>query len=172
MSISSRSWRARTPFVVVGGVAVLFGAALTRAASGTEAASPPPLVPPPITVLTSKPGVDRGLIFVAPKQNPPTATQEGPEIIDNQGRPVWFQAVGANQQAANFRVQQYRGQSVVSWWQGITVPNSPGEGQGVDYVYDHAYHQIAVVAAGNGYQADLHEFRITPRGTADRKSVV
>src|SRR5580693_5638002 len=166
MSIPSRSWRARSPYFLIGGLAVLLGAALTRAASGTEPASPPPLAPPPITVLTSKPGVDPGLIFVAPKQTPPSATQQGPEIIDNQGRPVWFQAVGANQQAANFRVQQYRGESVVSWWQGITVPNSPGEGQGVNYVYDHAYRQIAVVAAGNGYQADLHEFRITPRGTA------
>ena len=166
MSIPSRSWRARSPYFLIGGLAVLFGAALTRSATGTEPASPPPLAPPPITVLTSKPGVDPGLIFVAPKQTPPSATQQGPEIIDNQGRPVWFQAVGANQQAANFRVQQYRGESVVSWWQGITVPNSPGEGQGVNYVYDHAYHQIAVVAAGNGYQADLHEFRITPRGTA------
>ena len=133
---------------------------------GAEAASAPPLAPPPITVLTSKPGVDPGLIFVAPKQNPPSATQEGPEIIDNQGRPVWFQAVGANEQAANFRVQQYRGESVLTWWQGSGVPTGPGEGQGVNDVYDHAYRQIAVVAAGNGYQADLHEFRITPRGTA------
>jgi hypothetical protein len=166
MSLSSRSWRVRSPYFLIGGLAVLFGAALARAASGTEAASPPPLAPPPITVLTSKPGVDHGLIFVAPKQNPPTATQEGPEIIDNQGRPVWFQAVGANQQATNFRVQQYRGESVLTWWQGTGVPTGPGEGQGVNYVYDHSYHQIAVVAAGNGYQADLHEFRITPRGTA------
>ena len=74
--------------------------------------------------------------------------------------------MGASEQAANFRVQQYRGESVLTWWQGTGVPTGPGEGQGVNYVYDHAYHQIAVVAAGNGYQADLHEFRITPRGTA------
>jgi hypothetical protein len=141
-------------------------ALVASSAATAPAPAPAPLVPPPITVLTSKPGVDRGLIFVAPKQNPPTATQEGPEIIDNQGRPVWFQAVGANQQATNFRVQQYRGESVLSWWQGTGVPTGPGEGQGVNYVYDRSYHQIAVVAAGNGFQADLHEFRITPRGTA------
>jgi Arylsulfotransferase (ASST) len=135
-------------------------------AATAPAPAPTPLVPPPITVLTSKPGVDPGLIFVAPKQNPPTATQEGPEIIDNQGRPVWFQAVGASEQATNFRVQEYRGEPVLSWWQGTGVPTGPGEGQGVNYVYDRSYHQIAVVAAGNGYKADLHEFRITPRGTA------
>ncbi len=131
------------------------------------AADPAPLAPPPITVLTSKPGVERGLVFVAPKITPPSATiQNGPEIVDDHGRPVWFQAVGPNEQAANFRVQEYQGQQVLTWWQGINSPTGPGEGQGVDYVYDRSYHQIAVVAAGNGYKADIHEFRITPRGTA------
>ncbi|HXJ22949.1 MAG TPA: arylsulfotransferase family protein [Polyangia bacterium] len=149
-------------------VAVALGGGFLALVAGrpATAADPAPLAPPPITVLTSKPGLDRGLIFVAPKQTPPTATQEGPEIIDNQGRPIWFHAVGPNDQGANFRVQQYRGQPVLTWWEGTDNPNSPGEGQGVNYVLDSSYHQIAVVAAGNGYQADLHEFRITPRGTA------
>ena len=31
---------------------------------------------------------------------------------------------------------------------------------------DSSYRQIAVVRAGNGYQPDLHEFQITPQGTA------
>jgi hypothetical protein len=140
--------------------------ALVAGRPTATAADPAPLVPPPITVLTSKPGLDRGLIFVAPKQTPPSATQEGPEIIDNQGRPIWFQPVGTSEQAANFRVQEYKGEPVLTWWQGKNSPSGPGEGQGVNYVYDRSYHQIAVVAAGNGYQADLHEFRITPRGTA------
>ncbi|HTQ06072.1 MAG TPA: arylsulfotransferase family protein [Polyangiaceae bacterium] len=130
------------------------------------AAAPAPLAPPPITVLTSKAGTEPGLVFVAPKTTPSASIQQGPEIIDEQGRPVWFQAVGANQQAANFRVQEYRGEPVLTWWQGSNSPTGPGEGQGVDYVYDRSYRQIAVVAAGNGYQADIHEFRITPRGTA------
>ena len=99
MSVSSRSWRARSPYFLIGGLALLLGAAAARAASGLPAPDSPaapaaPLAPPPIIVLTSKPGVDPGLIFVAPKQTPPSATQQGPEIIDNQGRPFWFQAVG------------------------------------------------------------------------------
>jgi Arylsulfotransferase (ASST) len=141
--------------------------ALTAGRLSATAADPAPLAPPPITVLTSKPGVERGLIFVAPKLAPPSTTvQNGPEIVDNHGRPVWFQAVGPGEQAANFRVQQYQGRPVLTWWQGVNSPTGPGEGQGVDYVYDESYRQIAVVAAGNGYKADIHEFRITPRGTA------
>jgi len=166
MSVSSRSWRVRSPYVLIGGLAVLFGAALTRAASGTEAASPPPLAPPPIKVLKSSPRAERGLIFVAPKTAPADGLQQGPEIVDDQGRPVWFQAVPAGDQAANFRVQTYRGKPVLTWWQGHNAPTGPGAGLGVNYVLDSSYRQIAVVDAGNGLSADIHEFRITPRGTA------
>ena len=148
-----------------------FGGSLLSLSHGSGAAAAPSdaqpsLVPPPISVLTSKSGVERGLVFVAPKTTPSASIQQGPEIVDDQGRPVWFQPVGENQQAANFRVQEYRGKPVLTWWQGSNSPTGPGEGQGVNYVYDQTYHQIAAVVAGNGYQADIHEFRITPRGTA------
>ena len=33
-------------------------------------------------------------------------------------------------------------------------------------IYNSAYQKVASVRAGNGYQADLHEFRLTPEGTA------
>jgi hypothetical protein len=114
--------------------------------------------------------LERGLIFVAPKlapgATPIAGQQQGPEIVDNQGRPVWFQAVPDGEQGANFRVQTYRGQPVLTWWQGKNAPTGPGVGQGVDYILDTSYRQIAVVNAGNGLLADIHEFRITPRGTA------
>jgi hypothetical protein len=41
-----------------------------------------------------------------------------------------------------------------------------GHGQGVYHLYDQSYRQVAVVRAGNGYSGDLHEFRLTSRGTA------
>jgi hypothetical protein len=171
MFISSRSWRARSPFNVAAVAALASAAALTHGALGASqpggsAPAVAPLVPPPISILQSKAGLDRGLVFVAPKTTPADGLQQGPEIVDNQGRPVWFHAVAAGDQAANFRVQSYRGQPVLTWWEGQNAPTGPGEGQGVDHVLDSAYHQIAVVAAGHGLQADLHEFRITPRGTA------
>jgi hypothetical protein len=173
MLVQARSWRGRSSFFAAVVVVLGLGAMATvnRNAAG---ASPPggpapasvPLAPTPITVLQSKPGLDRGLIFVAPKTAPADGLQQGPEIIDNQGRPIWFRAVGAGEQAANFRVQTYRGRPVLTWWQGQNAPTGPGAGQGVNYVLDSNYHQIAVVDAGNGLSADLHEFRITPRGTA------
>ena len=37
---------------------------------------------------------------------------------------------------------------------------------GVDYIVDSSYHVIATVHAGNGLDADGHEFALTPQGTA------
>ncbi|HLK92633.1 MAG TPA: arylsulfotransferase family protein [Polyangia bacterium] len=166
MSISSRSWRAGSPYVLTGALALVLDAVVTHAAVGSPPPPPAPLAPPAVTVLKSGPGTDRGLVFVAPKTTPADGLQQGPEIVDDRGRPVWFRAVGAGEQAANFRVQTYRGQPVLTWWQGQNAPTGPGAGQGVDYVLDASYHQVAVVSAGNGLSADLHEFRLTPRGTA------
>jgi hypothetical protein len=36
----------------------------------------------------------------------------------------------------------------------------------VDEIYNSHYQPVAVVRAGNGLRADLHEFKITPQGTA------
>jgi len=161
----SGSVRGRSPFVLAALALGSLALAQGRAGAATPASDPTPLVPPPITVLASKHGVDDGLIFVAPKTTPSASVQQGPEIIDDQGRVVWFHPV-TNAQAANFRVQEYRGKPVITWWEGVNAPTGPGEGIGVNFVYDQEYRQIAVVKAGNGYAADIHEFRITPRGTA------
>jgi hypothetical protein len=161
-----RSLSSRSRFLIAALGGSLLALLVGRTAVTAPAVVPAPLLPPPITVRTSKPGLGRGLIFVAPKTAPSPSVQQGPEIVDDQGRPVWFQPLGPTQQASNFRVQEYRGQPVLTWWQGANSPTGPGEGQGVNVVFDDHYHQIAQVAAGNGDQADLHEFRITPRGTA------
>src|SRR3954465_8734549 len=141
---------------VIAGAAALAAVVLARDHAGastpppseepTAAAVPP--APPPITILQSRPGLDRGLVFVGPKTTPAAGVQQGPEIVDNKGRPVWFRAIAAPDQAADFRVQTYRGQPVLTWWQGHNAPTGPGEGQGVDYIFDRSYRQIAVVAAG------------------------
>jgi hypothetical protein len=41
-----------------------------------------------------------------------------------------------------------------------------GFGQGEDVIYNTSYQRLGAVRAGNGYHADLHEFRLTPEGTA------
>jgi hypothetical protein len=39
-------------------------------------------------------------------------------------------------------------------------------GFGQDMIYNTSYQPVATVKAGNGLQADLHEFQLTPQGTA------
>ncbi len=145
------------------GVAILV--ALAGAASGAAipaAAAAAPTAPPPVTVLTAGPSNHDGDIFITPTGD--TATYaNGAEIIDSQGRVIWFHAVPAGLTAADFRTQTYRGQPVLTWWQGTGLG---GLSSGTDYIYNSRYQQIAAVNAGNGYSADGHEFLITPRSTA------
>jgi hypothetical protein len=87
--------------------------------------------------------------------------QQGPMIIDTQGRLVWFQP--SSQSPFNLRVQQYQGKPVLTWWEGQVIT---GYGQGNGVIVDSSYKQIATIKAGNGLQADLHELTLTPQGTA------
>ncbi len=87
----------------------------------------------------------------------------GPLILDSSGNLVWFKPMHKSA-AFNVEVQQYMGQSVLTYWQGYVVP--PGYGIGADEIVNHNYQTIAQVKAGNGYHADLHEFQITPQGNA------
>jgi hypothetical protein len=121
-----------------------------------------PTAPPPVTVLTSTGNLGDGAIFVTPTGG--TATYaNGPEILDAQGKVVWFHPIPQGQTAADFRTQTYRGKRVLTWWQGTGLG---GLAQGTDYIYDDQYRQIATVQAGNGLHADGHEFLITPWNTA------
>jgi hypothetical protein len=52
---------------------------------------------------------------------------------------------------------------VLTWWEG-TSTLGVGAGEGV--VLDQDYREVMRVRTGNGYEADLHEFLITPRNTA------
>lgn len=122
--------------------------------------SRPDLQPPGIKVLTRKPGAANGQILLAPKQG---RGQDGPMMIDDRGQVVWFQPLTGTTQAADFRVQRYRGRPVLTWWQGRI---GLGQGRGEGVILDSSYRPIKRVQMGNGYTSDLHEFLITPRGTA------
>jgi Arylsulfotransferase (ASST) len=124
--------------------------------------SAPGLTPSTVTVTTpARPGATRGDFFLAPYQGEGAA---GPMIVDQRGNLVWFRPLPAGEQATNFGVQAYRGKPVLVWWQGRVL--QAGFGEGEDVIYDSSYRQLASVRAGNGYQADLHAIRLTPRGTA------
>ena len=134
-----------------------------KANSGAQSfRSRPDLRPPAVTVTASSPATAPGDIFVAPYGG--TAGQAGPMILDPAGGLVWFKPLPLHTSATNFRVQEYEGKPVLTWWQGdISVH---GFGTGEDVIADGAYDEIAHVRAGNGHRADLHDFQLTPQGTA------
>ncbi len=116
--------------------------------------------PPAVTVTTPAANPTLGDIFVSPDSG---AGQSGPMIIAPNGQLVWFHPLAAPTTAFNFQAQSYQGQPVLTWWQGEIIG---GHGQGTDVIDNDRYQQIATVHAGNGLQADLHDFEVTPQGTA------
>jgi hypothetical protein len=125
-------------------------------------ASAPTLTPSTVTITTrAQPGTAPGDLFMAPYQGNGTP---GPMISEQDGTLVWFHPLPAGEQSTGFEVQQYEGKPVLTWWQGRIL--KVGFGQGEDVLYDSSYKQLATVRAGNGYRADLHQFRLTPQGTA------
>lgn len=111
-------------------------------------------------VVPARPGTTSGSIFLAVKRGP---GQDGPQIVDDEGRLVWFRPTPPHTTATGFRVQRYRGQPVLTWWQGRT---RWGHGMGEYVVLDRHYQEVARIRAGNGYMGDHHELQLTPRGTA------
>ncbi|MCW3030398.1 MAG: hypothetical protein JWM66_531 [Solirubrobacterales bacterium] len=132
------------------------------AAGATVAVAAAPTSPPPVSILTSHGHVGRGDVFITPTGDATTYAQ-GAEILDRRGHVVWFHPAAPGLTDADFRTQTYRGEPVLTWWEGTGLG---GLASGTDYVYDDHYRQIAAVNAGNGLTADGHEFQITPQGTA------
>jgi hypothetical protein len=117
----------------------------------------PELRPPAIEITEQARDTSPGYIFVAAKKG---TGQDGPMIFDNLGRLVWF---SKDRYATDFKVQRYRGEPVLTWWEGEIVA---GHGVGEYVIFDGSYREITRVQAGNGYRGDLHEFSITPQDTA------
>ena len=103
----------------------------------------------------------RGYIFLGPLAGP---VQSGPMILDSGGRLIYFHPLPKGEDATDVRVQSYHRRAVLTWWQGNV--NAAGVGQGDDVIDDTTYTPIATVHAANGLQSDLHEFQLTPQGTA------
>jgi hypothetical protein len=122
--------------------------------------SRPELRPPDVTV-SSEERTATGDLFLAPYSG---VGQYGPMLLNEHGELIWFKPLSpAGTRAANFRVQQYEGKPVLTWWQDPLVTGSVHTAGEV--IANSAYQTIAVIRAGNGYQPDLHEFQITPQGT-------
>ncbi len=120
--------------------------------------SEPDLRPPVISVTSDADRVS-GDVFLAMQRSP----QVGPMIIDGHGHLVWFHPIGTGSGslfASDLAVQRYQGHPVLTWWQGVQL------GAGEDVLMNRHYRTVAVVHAGDGLQADFHEFQVTPQGTA------
>ena len=123
--------------------------------------SRPDLSPPVVEV--AKEAHDEtapGYIFVAPQKG--DAGQGGSMIFDNDGQPVWLRILqNEDMDMMNFRVQTYKGEKVLTWWEGYYT----GHGQR-EYVIFGSYREIARFTAANGFNGDHHEFLISPQDTA------
>ena len=130
--------------------------------------SRPDLHPPVVTVDKGPARSGRQLILVSPRMEEPkrdAAThQQGALAVDGQGRTVWFRPAPKGEPMTDVRVQEYEGEPVMTWWQGAASKIGIGRGEGV--IVDQSYETVATVQAGNGLSLDLHELRLTPRGTA------
>lgn len=172
----TRRWQRALRWGLAGGVAVALMASLLVDASTSAAADSghafvtrPDLRPPEVELSMSAQDTRPGHIFLGPffpePAGPDTKVQAGPLIVDDQGEPVWFAPDDPGVVSFDFKVQEYRGAPVLTWWNGeVIVP--PGYGNGEFVIMDKSYRQIATVHAGNGLQADMHDLVITPEDTA------
>jgi hypothetical protein len=122
----------------------------------------PSLHPPVLKVEVPANATAPGYVFVAEKGGKDRPS--GTVIADDRGRILWYHELPKGLEATDFRTQTYHGKPVLTWWQGTI--SKAGVGVGSYVVYDPSYRQLASVRAGDGLQGDLHEFDLTPRGTA------
>jgi hypothetical protein len=122
--------------------------------------SRPDLRIPALTVLHHEQGASTDPVFIAPYNNP--YGQAGAVIVDHLGEPIWENPI-AGTVTTNFQVQSYRGEPVLTWWEGHI---ELGHGVGEYVIADTAYRTVRRIQAAGGLRGDLHEFVITPQDTA------
>ncbi len=132
--------------------------------------SRPDLRPPSVDITTTAgfpySSSQPSYIFCAPNSSGagpyPAGAQMGLMILSLTGEVIWFKPItGAT--PFNFRVQTYKGNPVLTCFQGGIGPGYATSGE--YFIYDDSYNQLTTVKA-SGYQSDLHEFLLTSEGTA------
>lgn len=126
----------------------------------------PDLLPPRLNLTELRPDgavqTRPRFIVIAPMSNVQyEGLQRGPMMLDRRGRLVWFHPITAS--IFDVNVQHYNGKPRLTWWQGRTVD---GHGIGTAMFVDHHYQTVATVGSRPGAPIDLHEFNMTPEGTA------
>jgi hypothetical protein len=134
-------------------------AAATQSAGVHTFHSRPDLRPPTVEIVHPAQETADGYLFITPLSGP---GQRGVLILDDKGDVVWFHPT-TPQTALNFRAAIYKGDPVLTWWEGKA---KQGLGAGDCVIVDQSYRLIARFEAGRHQPADLHEFRLTGRDTA------
>ena len=98
----------------------------------------PDLRPPIVEVVHPAQETADGYLFITPLSGP---GQRGVQMLDDRGNVVWFRPV-LRQAALNFRAATYKGEPVLTWWEGKAVQ---GLGAGHCVIVDQSYRQIARV---------------------------
>lgn len=126
----------------------------------------PDLRPPGIDINVPASGTAPGLLFATPRGSAGAGVDQGVLIYDDAGEPVWFHPVTTpGITIGNAFVATYAGAPALVWFEG-TAPFGQGSYRGEWVVVDSTYREVARVAMGNGYHADLHDIRFTDRGSA------
>ena len=132
--------------------------------------SRPDLTPPALTIARHGPASsDPSYFILAPAGYPRTGPgTPGLMILDRNGHIVWYDPntgfpASKGEGRMGLMVQTYRGQPVLTWWEGKVIK---GYGVGKVGIADSSYRTIATINAGGGLGADLHEFVISPQDTA------
>ncbi|KAF9890546.1 hypothetical protein FE257_005677 [Aspergillus nanangensis] len=104
-------------------------------------------------------GCDPRYTFLAPRGD--SIAQAGPMILDAAGNLVWMKHNWETTQ--DFKVQRYQDEDYLTYWEGGEIE---GRGFGSWYMLDSTYTQRYEINPVGNYGGDLHEFHITPEGTA------
>ncbi|HZW04670.1 MAG TPA: aryl-sulfate sulfotransferase [Anaerolineaceae bacterium] len=107
---------------------------------------------PNFTVTASPAETADGYIFVAPFQWLHTEVGSYLLIVDNQGELVYYQPMGSEIAAYDFKKQP---NGLLSYF---------SQADATYYLLDSHYQVVDSYQAGNGYRADLHEFEVLPNG--------
>jgi len=86
----------------------------------------------------------------------PMVGQSGPLIINSDLQPVWFKPVPEDVVASNLTAQSYKGQPVLTWWQGLVSDTGATE-SGEDIIVNQHYQTVATLKGQDGWVITLHE---------------
>ncbi|PSS03849.1 ASST-domain-containing protein [Coniella lustricola] len=110
-------------------------------------------------ILKSDDRCDAGFTLIEPRGE--SVPSPGPIILDNQGDLVWMETKYG--QAMDLKVQTYKGNDYLTFWHGS---DSGWFGRGYYLMLDSSYNVFKNITAAGNIDGDLHEFQITPQGTA------